>query len=39
LAKANNASNPHGNRQMPSRKYDVYKPAKPYFDLVRGVLG
>lgn len=24
---------------MPSRKYDVYKPAKPYFDLVRGALG
>jgi uncharacterized protein len=24
---------------MPSRKYEVYKPAKPYFDLVRGALG
>ena len=24
---------------MPSPTYDVYKPAKPYFDLVRGALG
>jgi ketosteroid isomerase-like protein len=23
---------------MPSPKYDAYKPAKPYFDLVRGAL-
>jgi ketosteroid isomerase-like protein len=24
---------------MPSRRYDIYGPAKPYFDLVRGALG
>jgi ketosteroid isomerase-like protein len=24
---------------MPSRRYDAYKPAKPYFDLVRGAVG
>jgi uncharacterized protein len=30
---------PHRNGEMPSRRYDVYWPAKPYFDLVRGALG
>jgi uncharacterized protein len=24
---------------MPNRKYDIYKPVSPYFDLVRGALG
>src|SRR5262245_58110286 len=30
---------PHGEREMPSRRYDAYRNAEPYFDLVRGALG
>jgi ketosteroid isomerase-like protein len=30
---------PHGEREMPRRRYDAYRAAEPYFDLVRGALG